>query len=219
MKALVFWSNGIKIGEIQKINLNTAIEKGYRQPELIYEVIDTVDCEKNELDYKQVLGTEFNYICDSVGTTWYDESYVCPITEEQYNQLMNLLNKHKEEKEELIFKANEELAEQKEKEQEELQSINKNFIKKTFQIDNKTTLEITGLENLNNKVQVKIKNDEDIATLLYGSNKVYLDFSNNSIIEITRMQDLINFLWNTFGYRGNAELYKYTTEYKINYCE
>lgn len=89
MKALVFWTNGVKIGEVQKMDFEKA-NRDYRQPELIYEVIDVTDCKKNELDYKKVLGNDFNYITDSIGTTWYDESYVCLITESQYSQLIQL---------------------------------------------------------------------------------------------------------------------------------
>jgi len=218
MKALVFWNDGIKIGEVQKMDFEKA-NRDYRQPELIYEVVDVIDCKKNELDYKEVLGTEFNYILNNVGTTWFDESYVCPITEEQYKQLMNLLNVHIEEEQKIIKKCDNLLVKKREADKETLKDVNLNFANKTFKIDNKTTLEITGIENLRNTLKVEIDNSEDIATVLYKIDKVFLDFKNRDKIEITNKQQVIDYLWSIFGYKGNAELYKYTTEYEANYCD
>ncbi|WP_252249163.1 hypothetical protein [Clostridium sp. VAP23] len=224
MKAIIIWNSygsSLKVGTVKKMTLEQAKNEGYRQPELMYEITNTViNCDSNEIDYKSILGENFNYLSDSVGFTWWQESYVCPITEDQYELLINL---YEESKNKLKIEMDKELKEILNHEEELIKKMNENFELKEFNIFincKQNELEITGFENCNNSVKVILNNLEDVGTLEYNSNKVFLNLKNrDKRIDITNCQKLIDFLWSAFEYKGCDILYRYTSVYKINYLD
>ncbi|MBY7043774.1 hypothetical protein HYI16_17180 [Clostridium botulinum] len=227
MKALIIWNSygsSLKVGTVEKMTLEQAKEEGYKQPELIYEITNTViNCDSNEIDYKSILGKDFNYLSDNIGFTWYQESYVCSITEDQYKSLINLYEKSKEDKNKLQKEIDQELKQMLNEDEELTKKMNMNFKLKEFTIfinGKQNKLEVTGFENCNNSVKVRLNNSEDVGILEYSFNKVFLNFKNrDKRIDITNCQKLIDFLWSAFEYRGCDVLYRYTSNYKINYLD
>lgn len=103
MKALIIWDSygkSAKIADVEKETDKKELESYYR-PERLYKITNEIlDCNSNELNYNLVLGKNHNYLSDSIGFTYHMESYVCPITEEQAEQLVTNYKVKKLKKEE-----------------------------------------------------------------------------------------------------------------------